>query len=167
MPADIEFRYSMGNTGASGAQTDPDASLGGTISTTVVGGNPGNVFSNITSTEAATGRVEYRMLYVVNVHPTLTLASAVVWVDLDSARVDVALDTAAVGANSTRTVPDETTAPAGITFLGTAVSQATALTIGDLAPGAKKAFWQKLTVPANAANAIRIPGVRVGGITEV
>lgn len=165
MPADIEFVLSMGTTGSSGAQTDPRASRGGTISTTLVSPNINNIWDDTSLVETEAGRVEYRMLYVrLRAGIDMTLSDAVIWVEVGPDGLDVALDPAAIGANSTTTTASETAAPSGVVFAGTAVSLATALAIGTLAPGDKKAFWEKRTTVAGAPSSIKVPSIRVSGV---
>jgi len=66
---DIEYRLSGGTT-----NTDPDASLGGAMSTAVGGlitsGAANNLFDDVTGDESAAGDTEYRCFYVTNDHAT-------------------------------------------------------------------------------------------------
>lgn len=167
---DIDYFYSMGNTGAAGASS-ASTSLGGTKSTTEVTGGANNVWDNISSAEASAGRTEYRMIYVVNNHGSLTLQNAVVWVDAgsDDAQahdLDIALDAAAVGSQSTTTIGNETTAPSGPSFANTAVSKATGLSIGNIAAGSFKGIWLKRTIDTGTTTAQTVnPSIRVEGDT--
>lgn len=166
---DILYFFSMGNTGATGASS-AGASLGGTISTTQVGSGANNLWDDVTGTESTAGDTEYRMIYVKNNHGSLAWQSAVVWVDAGGtgdadADLDVALDSAAIGSDSTTTVANENTAPSGPTFANTAVTKATALSIGSIPAGSKKAIWIKRTITAGATAASKTPSIRVEGDT--
>jgi hypothetical protein len=57
---------------------------------------------------------------------------------------------------------EEGTAPAGVTFSSNAVSEASALAIGDLAPGQARAYWQKRVVPAQTTTATPANTSRIG-----
>jgi hypothetical protein len=148
---DIKYRYSVsaaaGDTTAGAANTslgDQCASNGPT--TNVVN----NVFDDVSSAEATAGDVEYRCLFGLNDHATLTLIGAFLSIQSETAggaAVQIGLDPTGItakGASGAQavTVADENTAPAGVTF------SAGPLTIGDLAPGQVQAFWIKRTVPA-------------------
>lgn len=167
---DIQYFYSMGNTGATGASTAA-ASLGGTVSTTEVTAGANNLWDDISSAEATAGRTEYRCIYVKNNHGSLAWQSCVVWVDAGDGTpagtdLDVALDPQAAGTtNSSTTIANETTAPGGVTFANTAISKGTGLSIGNIAAGARKAIWLKRTITAGAAAASATPSIRVEGDT--
>jgi len=134
--------------------TDPNASLGGVISTTeVIDATIANLYDNVSSSEALAGDVEYRCVYVKNTHATLTLQTAKVFIQTNTPSADTAvrigLGTAAINATE-QTVVNESTAPIGVTF-ATAINEGAALLIGDLVPGAQKALWYERTVIAGAA----------------
>mgnify|MGYP001577510872 CR=1 FL=1 len=69
-------------SGGSG-NTDPDAALGGvmststSISTTV---SEENLFNNFTAAEASAGSTKYRGLYLLNNHGSISLTSSAVWI---------------------------------------------------------------------------------------
>lgn len=142
---DIQFRLSGG-----GANSNANASLGGAISSTSV---PASLFDDVSGDEATTGRVEYRCYYVRNNHGTLTAQGAKVWLPTNTpsadTTIDIGLGTSAINGTE-QTVANETTAPTGVTFTA-AANEAAALIIGDLAPGASKAVWERRTVNAGAA----------------
>jgi hypothetical protein len=148
---DIKFRFSTvaaaGDTTAGGAST----SLGDQVATNGPTTNvANNVFDDISVAESVAGRVEYRCLFGLNDHATLTLIGAVLSISSQvagGASVQIGLDPTGItakGASGAQavTVANETTAPAGVTFSGGP------LTIGDLAPGQVQAFWIKRTITA-------------------
>ena len=132
-----------------GSNTDPNLSLGGAISTTEWGSN---IFDNVDSTEASTGDNEYRCVYVKNTNATDTLYDAIVWISVNTpssySEVQIALADEGVGATA-ETVVNESTAPTGPSF-SEAASSTTALSLGDLAPGAYYGVWIRRTITANA-----------------
>jgi hypothetical protein len=157
---DIKSYYSGGCS-----NTDPAASIGGARSTTEV--NWAALFDTVSSAEGAAGDVEYRCVYFFNDHPTLTLEAAKVWIQANTPSADTTIDIglAAAGASATETaVANESTAPAGVTFLA-AANEGTALSLGNLAPDAYHGVWVRRTVTAGAAAASDTFTVRVKGDT--
>lgn len=151
---DILFRYSVaaaaGNTTASSA----NASLGDQVATNGPTDNvANNVFDDISSAESAAGRVEYRSLFGLNNHATLTLIGARLLLSSETAggaTVQIGLDPTGITAKGAAgaqavTVANETSAPAGVSF------SAGPLTIGDLTPGQVQGFWIKRTIVAGTS----------------
>lgn len=142
-----EIKYYL--SGGAG-NSNPNASLGGVISTTELGSNG---FDDVSSAEATAGTVEYRCVYVKNTNSTLTLIGAKVYLSANTpsatTNVDIGLGTSAVNGTE-QTVANESTAPSGVSFSAPA-NFAAGLTIGDLAPGATKAIWMRRTVNAGTA----------------
>lgn len=158
--SDIQFRLSGG-----GSNADPNASLGGAMSSNAAGSS---IFDDVSSGEASTGESEYRCIYVRNAHATLTLigAKAFIQTQTPSADTDVAIALAGEGKNGTaETVANENTAPSGETFSAPA-SYAAGLALGDLAPGDAFPIWVRRTVNAGAASAADSFTVRVQGDTN-
>jgi hypothetical protein len=143
---DIKYRLSGG-----GSNSDPAASLGGAMSSTEVTGS--TLFDAVSSAEAAAGRVEYRCIYVLNTHATLTALANKLWLQANTGSADTTLDiglgTSAVSGTE-QIVANETTAPSGVTF-SAAASEGAALSTGDLAAGAWKSVWLRRTTNAGAA----------------
>lgn len=151
--SDIEWRLSGGS-----ANTNPSNSLGGAMST-VAGGKMtsdvmNNLWSNVSGPDATSGKTNYRCAYIKNANGTLTFLGVKMWISQltasSSDEVDIGLDNAAPGSDSTTTSNGET--DPGVTFRRP-VSETDPLvwTIGDMAPGQQKAFWVKRTVQAGAA----------------
>lgn len=158
--SDIKYRLSGGSS-----NSDPNASLGGAMSSTAV---PAGGFDTVSSTEAGSGDTEYRCIYVLNDHATLTLQSAKAWIQANTpggdTDVEIGLGTTAVGTGNEQTVANESTAPSGVTF-SAAANEGAALSIGDIPPGHRKAIWMKRTVNAAAAAANETFSIRVKGDT--
>jgi hypothetical protein len=111
---DIKFYLSGG-----AANSDPNASLGGVISSTEVSGTAlNNIFDDVSGDESGPGDVEYRGIYVKNTHGSLTLQGAKLWLESEvSGGGDIAIALAGEGLNATmETVVNESTAPVGESF---------------------------------------------------
>lgn len=150
--ADLEFRLSGGAN-----NEDPDAALGGAMSTKAAGviDNEAmdNVFDDVTGDESKAGDVEYRGVYIKNDHATLTLQGAKLWItqDADSADDTTAIALADEAVNSAmESIANEATAPSGPTFSAPTTKEA-ALTIGDIPAGQFKGIWIRRTISAAAA----------------
>jgi hypothetical protein len=158
---DIVYRLST-TAGAAGdtLPSTPPASLGKYVSTSVVSlSTPlNNIFDDVTGDESAAGAIEYRCVFVLNNHPTLTLQAAKLWVVSQvpgGASADIGLDPAGNVLKSSataqaQTIANENTAPGGVTFTAPA-SKSVGLTVGDLGPAQVRAIWVRRTVPASSA----------------
>lgn len=152
IPADLIYRLSGGAT-----NTDPNASLGGAMSTVGGGIIPDatteNLFDNVTGGEASAGDVNYRGFYVENSHGSITLQNAVIWIDQDTTstndEIDIALALEAIDVAMEGPLANETIAPTSVTF-SHPVTKATALSIGNLPSGSFKGVWIRRTVDAGA-----------------
>jgi hypothetical protein len=151
---DLIWRLSGGAT-----NTDPAAALGGAMSTEALGvitktKTFNSIFDDISGAEAAAGDIEYRCIYIHNEHATLSLTSAKVWIETNTANakdmIDIALDEA--GKDGTAdTVADESTAPDPAldpTFGHACTSYATGLALGDMAAGEGWPIWIRRTITA-------------------
>jgi hypothetical protein len=146
---DIKFRLSGG-----GANSDPNAALGGAKSSTeITDATLHNLFDQVSSAESSAGDTEYRCFYVHNAHASLTLQSAKVWIQTNTpsanTSAEISLGTSAVNATE-QTIANENTAPTGTSF-GAAANEGAALNIGDIPAGQHKAIWVKRIVDASAA----------------
>jgi hypothetical protein len=146
---DLKFHLSGG-----AANSDPNAALGGAISTTqIVDATVANLFDNVGSAESAAGDTEYRCFYVKNTHATLTLQAAKVYIQTNTPSADtsaeIGLGTSAVNGTE-QTVANESTAPSAVTF-SSAAGSGNALSIGNIPAGQHKAIWLKRIVNASAA----------------
>jgi hypothetical protein len=157
---------SAGDTTAS----TPAASLGDQVATTVItDATLNNLFDDVSGAEAAAGVIDYRCIFILNNHATLTLTTATIAILSQTAgggTIDIATDNigpVAKGSASAQaaTIANETTAPTGVSAFG-----AGPLALGDLAPGQVKGVWLRRTVTAGAS-ALNPDGVilRVTGDT--
>lgn len=169
--SDIVKRLSVltGSAGDSVAGT-PAGSLGKYVSTTAItDATAGNIFDDVSGSEAAAGSTEYRCIFILNNHATLTLYAATITVQSETAgggAITIALDNIAASAKGSSSaqaaqIAGETSTPSGVGAFG-----AGPLAIGDLAPGQVKAVWLKRVVSASAS-ALNPDGVvlRVTGDT--
>lgn len=139
---DLKFYLSGG-----ASNSDPDASLGGAISSSQVGSN---LFDDIGVSEAASGESEYRAYFVKNTSASDTAYAVKVWISSNTPSTSTALQIALADegvANTIETIANEGTAPTGPTF-DDAEDFANALSIGDLTPGQAHGVWVKRTVSA-------------------
>jgi hypothetical protein len=164
--ADIVFRLSGG-----AANVAPASSLGGARSTAgggvITSAVANNLWDDVSGDESATGDTEYRGIYVLNNHGSLTLQNAKVWIDslTSSAQTEFDIALAGEGLNGTmETVASESAAPAGETFTRP-VTKAAGLSLGNIPFGQHYGIWIKRTVDAGAAAANDTGSIRVEGDT--
>jgi hypothetical protein len=158
---DILWKLSLktGSAGNSGAQPDPNASLGKYISTTAwAGGVLHDLFDRVSGDENAASEAEYRCVFIHNNHATLTWQGPVVWISAETAggaAIAIGIDTtaaSAIGASPAQalSVVDENTAPAGVTF-SSPTTKGTGLALSDIPAGQCRAIWIRRTAANNAA----------------
>ena len=154
MPASLQFRLTGG-----ASNSDPDASLGGVMSSNQISATAmNNLFDNVDPEEASAGDTEYRAIDVYNggdeaatnvtVHMGTETSSSDTQLDMGH---DVTNNPHASGWNG-ETIADEDTAPASpvITF-GHHVS-ANKLSLPDIPAGQACRVWLKRVVSASATN---------------
>lgn len=141
-------------SGGSG-NTDPNASLGGAISTTEVSGTSlNNIFDNVSGSESEAGDTEYRCIYLKNTHGSLTLQTARTYfsdVTTDeNANIAIAMGLGSSGDNGTeQTIANENTAPTSVTF-STPTDYAGGLSLGNLVNGHFYPVWLRRITTAGA-----------------
>jgi hypothetical protein len=136
-------------SGGSG-NTNANASLGGAKSSTAM---PSSLFDTVASSEATSGRTEFRCVYVHNANATLTLSNARIWFTTQTtggrASHSIALGSSPVNGTE-QTVGAETTSPTSVTFLSPA-NFAEGIPLGSIPAGEHRAVWVRRTVPPGAA----------------
>ncbi|NOJ28233.1 MAG: hypothetical protein DA330_09515 [Nitrososphaera sp.] len=146
---DIDFHLSGG-----AGNTDPNAALGGAISTTQLTDNTlNNLWDDVSGAESSAGDTEYRCIYVKNAHGTLTLQSAKIWIETNTTSPANAMSIAlgGEGMNGTaETVANESTAPVGETF-SQPTNYAGGLSLGNLTAGSTYPIWVKRVIPASTS----------------
>ena len=161
---DIDFHLSGG-----AGNSDPDASLGGIISTTqLTDASLHNLFDIVSSAEASAGDTEYRCIYVKNAHGSLALENAVVWIQTQTPSTDTSIEIALAGegVNGTaETVANESTAPSGEVFSAPA-DLGSGLAIGNIPAVQHQAIWvMRIVSTASAAYSNDSVVIRVQGDT--
>ena len=148
MAAVIEFRLTGGSS-----NTDPNASLGGVMSSTQM---PQNIFDDIQPEEAANGDTEYRAIDVYN-SGDATAGGVVIYMSQETTSPNTRIDLGYDSANSPHdpsaslpTIPDESTAPSGITFDHYTASNK--LSLPDIPAGQAVRVWLKRVVDQDATN---------------
>jgi hypothetical protein len=147
--SDIKIRLSGG-----AANADVNLSLGGAKSTVeVVDNTLINLFDNVDGTESTAGDIEYRCVYIHNNHGSLTMQNVRVYISSNTTSADdtwtIGLGTAAINATE-QTIPDENTAPTGVTF-SAPTDYAGGLASADIPPSQHRSVWYKRIVNATAA----------------
>lgn len=146
--ADIKLYLSGG-----AANSDPNASLGGAISSTEwAGAVLHDLFDKVTGDENAASDVEYRGIYVKNNHGSLTWEAVKLWItDVVAGGADIAVALAGEGLNATmETVANENTAPSGETF-SAPTTKGAGLSLGDIPAGQRYGIWVRRTATNSAA----------------
>lgn len=157
---EIQYRFSGG-----GSNTDPNASLGGAISSTAW---TNTLFDNVSGAESAAGTIEYRCFYIRNANATLTLLAPKVWIQANTpsatTTVAIGLGTSAQGGTE-QTVVNETTAPSGVSFTEPSDFSG-GISLGDIPAGGHRAVWIRRTVNAGTAAVNDSFTIRVQGDTN-
>lgn len=150
----LMLSVTTGSAGSSTAQPVQDNSLGKYISTTALSSTAlNNLFTDLSGAANAASQVDYRALFVINNHATLTMVNAVVWINNQVAGgANAAIATDNIGpvsgtatAAQAAQIATTTTAPTGVSAFSAAASSAAALSLGSIAPGYCRAIWVQRT----------------------
>jgi hypothetical protein len=155
-----------GAAGDSTAST-PAASLGKYASTTVFATGLNGLFDNISGAENAASTADYRGIYILNNHATLTALGCTVYLDSEvagGASIAIGVDPGAISVKTAAsaqgvTIASETTAPAGVTFTSP-TTLAGGILLGDIPAGSGRVLWVRRTAANNAA--LDADGVTLG-----
>lgn len=134
--------------------------LGGALQESPVTGVINDVFDRVTGSNVVDGDTNYRCIYIRNSNVLLSLFNAALWVSAGATATgaSVFIGIGAAGLNATEdAVIDEITAPPGVDFYA-APDAASAIPIGDMAPGDFIAIWIKRVIDPGAS-AIAIDGM--------
>ena len=128
--------------------------IGFVTSAYALSGGLHEVFDEVQPAEAAAGVIEYRCIIIDNTHTSESFVGLKAYLSSNTTSANTTLAIGLDPNGTIGTIPKiatETTAPAGVTFSSPS-SVATALALGDLAPGtAMKGLWLRRTVTAGAA----------------
>jgi len=145
MAADIQLRLTGG-----AANADPDASLGGVMSSEQVSAVAlNNLFDNVEPAEAVAGDAEYRAIDLYN-NGDAAAVSVKIFMKTETAspktQLDLALDA------TTQTVLDEDTAPSNPALSFAHHTSANKLAVSDIPAAGAQRVWLKRIVTAGADN---------------
>lgn len=147
------YSIQSGEHGFSVAQGNPFASIGGYISTTQwPGGSLHDLLDTITFQENEAKTVDYRCVFIRNLDTIEAWRNVRVYIGGQTeGGADVAIGVDPIGpvspfteAFQSTTIPNETTAPSGVTF-SVATSYSTGISIGNINPGDCVAIWVRRT----------------------
>jgi len=151
---DIVLRLST-TAGAAGDTTagTPSGSLGKYASTTVLATTANGLFDDISGAENAASTVDYRCIFVLNNHATLTALAAVAYLSAEvagGAAIALAVDSTAASAKASSsaqglTIATELTAPAGPLTFSSPTTAAAGIVLGDIPAGQVRALWIRRT----------------------
>lgn len=156
MAAILEYRLTGGAT-----NTDPNASLGGVMSSTgITDGVVENLFDNITPDEASAGDTEYRAIDIYN-SGDATATSVALYISSETPSAGTQIDLGVETSNSPHasdaalpTIPDESTEPtdgtAPVAF--THATSASKISLVDIPAGEATRIWIRRTVAASTTN---------------
>jgi hypothetical protein len=147
MVAAIEFRLTGG-----GANADPDASLGGTMSSVELSGTAlNNLFDDVDESEASAGDIEYRAFDIYNAGDEQA-DDVTLWIDAETSSGDTEIDVA-IDATATQLLTNESTTPDDPALSFThPISEGGALDCGDIAAAAAVRIFVRRTVDSSAVN---------------
>lgn len=154
-PANLKYYLSGGV-----ANADPNLSLGGVRSATLVGAGLDNLFDDVLASEAVAGDIEYRCIYFRNEDANVSglLAPVQAWINQQTTAsgddIEIGICTAKGDA---ATVANENTSPVLGTLVGGAFSAPLTKAAGIACPAPLMqneyiAVWIKRTVTAGAAS---------------
>lgn len=135
------------------SNSDPNASLGGIISSTeVVDNTLHNLFDEVTGDEHTAGETNYRCIYFKN-NSAETAYNAKLWIESNStgaeSSITIGLDLAGLDGTAD-TIANEDTAPSPAVTFSTADGQSNALQLGDVPAGQVYGIWIKRVIIAGS-----------------
>jgi hypothetical protein len=146
MAASLQLRL----TGGAG-NSDPNASLGGTMSSTQVSGTAmNNLFDNVSAAEASAGDVEYRAIDIYN-NGDAPATSVTLWWDTQTPSAGSVV-ACGVDATATQTLGNENTAPSAPTVTFTEPTSGSPLSLTDITNGQARRIFIRRTITAGAGN---------------
>lgn len=157
---DLKYRYSYPSGGPGFGHTSTgNSSLGGWVSSSeCISGILHGLFDVVTGDEAKAGDIEYRCIFIHNMHAVNTLQSPKLWIESEvagGASVALGVSTSGVSASGlsagqAEVVADEGAAPAGVAF-SSPTTKAAGISLPDIPPGNVCGIWIRRTVPASTA----------------
>ncbi len=150
-PSDIKVYLSGG-----GGNTEPNDSLGGERSTTIMtDNNLHNLFAKVDAAEADSGSTKYRGIYIRNEHGSLTLQDAIAFVSAQSTSTDTHIElgvAAEVTGVEMATIGNEDIAPTISGSWISAVGEANGTDMDSFGSNIARGLWVKRVVdPSSVA----------------
>lgn len=158
--SDIQFRYSVAAAAGDTTAGTATGSLGDQVSTTQVAAGANGLFDDISGAENAASTVDYRGIFCLNNHATLTLQSPTVYISAETAggaSIALAVDNIAAlvktsGSTQMATIANETTSPgAGAGSFSSPTTAATGLALSNITALFVKGVWVRRTAANTAA----------------
>lgn len=157
--ADIVTRFSV-VTGAAGDSTAGTAagSLGKYCSTTAWT-DGATLFDDITGAENAASTIDYRGIFILNNHGTLTAQNVSIYISAETAlgaSIALAVDSTAASSKTNSSaqglqIANETTAPAGPLTFSSPTTALTGVSVGNITAGQVRQIWIRRTAANSAA----------------
>lgn len=157
--SDIVTRFSV-KTGSAGDSTAGTAagSLGKYVSTTAWT-DGATLFDDISGAENAASTVDYRGIFILNNHGSLTAQNVVIYISAETAGgagIALAVDSTAASAKGNASaqgleITNETTAPAGPLSFSSPTTAGTGIAVGNIAAGQVRQIWIRRTAANSAA----------------
>lgn len=150
MAATLEYRYTGG-----AANSDPDASLGGAMSSETLSATAlNNLFDNVSPAEASAGDTEYRAIDVYN-SGDAEAQSVDIYMSSETSSTDSELGFYNDGATHDGTdqgdaIADESTEPAGASWAH--YTSASKLSLPNIPAGEATRLWIRRVISASAGN---------------
>lgn len=148
--SELEFYFTGG-----ASNSDPDASLGGVVSSnTLTDASDNNLFDDVTGDEASSGDTEYRCIALQNDNGSITLKNSKLWFTTNTTSGDDTLNIAlaATGLNTQpETLSDESTAPSGGESFSAPASKAAGLSVGNVPNGQYYPIFVQRVVSGSAS----------------
>lgn len=154
MAASLQFRLTGG-----ASNSDPDASLGGVMSSNQVSSTSlNNLFDNVEADEATSGDTEYRMIDIYNAGDA-TATSVEIYFSSQTSSADTSIELGEDATNnphlaaaSLEVLANESTAPASPAVSFSAYTSASSLSLDDIPAGRAARICLKRIVSSSAGN---------------
>jgi hypothetical protein len=157
MAATLEFRLTGGST-----NSDPDASLGGAMSSNQLSGTAmNNLFDDVSPSEASAGDTEYRAIDIYN-SGDAEAQSVAAYMSTETSSPDSQLDfwndgTTHDGSDQGDTIADESTEPTGASW--SHYTSASKLSLPNIPAGQATRLWIRRVITAAAGNTNNDQGI--------
>lgn len=137
---------------------EPDASLGGQISThQIVDDGMNNLWPDVSGFDAQIGIIGHRLLYIKNLNETDTFGTVKAWISQQNSFTEsagttvIGIGVATAGLDNTEAaIANSETPPPGVVFTDVAKTEATAIQFGNIPPLHFFGIWIRRTILSGA-----------------